>query len=166
VKTERRHVYCNLSWTHPSANTVLHASSTYEGIYNLALYMFCDTSKVVSAEASLTAASARGDETESPSQPRANLLHAMARQDARPWKIPTAVERGYEIPVCITDTAVVPELGDFKRLGVDCVVNAVWSAYYWATVECSNVAVSALLKTSFWIGPWILCSSTGARLTR
>ncbi len=39
-----------------------------------------------------------------------------------------AVERGFEIPICITDTAVVPELGDFKRLGMDCVVNAVWLA--------------------------------------
>ncbi len=98
VKTERRNVYANNSWTHPSANTVLHASSTYEDISTLALYMFCDTAKVVSAEASLTAASAKGDETESPSQPRPNFLHALARQDARPWKIPTAVERGYEIP--------------------------------------------------------------------
>ncbi len=144
VKTERRHVYCNNSWTHPSANTVLHASSTYEKISNLALDMFCDTSKVASAEASLTAASAKGDETESPSQPRANLLHAMARHDGRPWKIPTAVERGYEIPICITDTAVVPELGNFKRLGMDCIVNAAWLAFYWATIEEDTDAVSAL----------------------
>ena len=68
----------------------------------------------------------------------------MARQSARPWKVPTAVERGYEIPICITDTAAVPELGNFKRLGMDCVVNAVWLAYYWATVEGNNDAVSAL----------------------
>ena len=126
-------MYCNISWTHPSANTVLHASSTYEKISNLALDMFCDTSKVVSAVASLTVASAKGDETESPSQPRANLLHAMARQGARPWKIPNAVERGFEIPACITDTAAIPELGNFKRLGMECVVNAVWLAYCWAT---------------------------------
>ncbi len=36
------------------------------------------------------------------------------------------MERGFEIPICITDTSAVPELGKFIRLGMDAVVNAVW----------------------------------------
>ncbi len=134
VKDERRNVYMNLAWTGPIDNTQLQTNLTYEKVASLAVDMFCNTaSKAVSAEASSTVASAKGDETETPSQPRANLLHNVARQGARPWNIQTSVERGFEIPICITDTTTVPELGHFKRLGMDCVVNAVWFAIYaWA----------------------------------
>ena len=45
VTTERRNVYANLAWTHPSANTTLHVNSTYDKVANLALDMFCDTSR-------------------------------------------------------------------------------------------------------------------------
>ena len=54
------------------------------------------------------------------------------------------MERGFEIPICIADTYSVPELGKFKRLGMDVVVNAVWLAYYWAVSEKNFQAVSAL----------------------
>ena len=73
-------------------------------------------------------------------------MHAVARQAARPWNIQTSVERGFEIPICITDTTTVPELGHFKRLGMDCVVNATWLAFYWATIEGNNDAVSAIKR--------------------
>ena len=143
VKGERRNVYVILAWKGPVDNTQLQTNLTYEKVANLTLDMFCNTaSKAVSAEVSSTVASAKGDETEN--QPRANLLHAMARQGARPWNIKNAVERGFEIPICITDTAAVPELGIFERLGMDCVVKALWLAYYWATVECSNDAAPAM----------------------
>ncbi len=125
---ERRNTYMNITWTGPVDNTQLQTNITYEKVANLALDMFCDTSKAASAggaAASSTAASAEGDGTETPSQPQPRLLHAMARRRAHPWKIQNLVERGYEIPICITDTAVVPELGKFKRLGKDCVANAV-----------------------------------------
>ncbi len=130
VKTERRHVYSSLSWTQPSDNTPLHTNITYEKGANLALGMFCDTSKVASAEASLTAASAKGDETETRSQPRANLLHAMARRRAHLQKIHNILERGYVIPICITDTSAVTELGKFKRWGMDVVASAVRLALF------------------------------------
>ena len=145
LTSERRNAYSNLAWTHPSANTTLHATNTYDRVANLALDMFCDNSRPsggLSAEA--LAASARGDETETNSPPRPSYLQAMARQSARPWKVPTQVERGYEIPICIIDTGVVPELGNFKRLGMDCIVNAAWLAFYWALIEENNDAVSAL----------------------
>ncbi len=98
---ERRNAYMNITWTGPVANTQLQTNTTYGQVANLALDMFCDTSKAASAEgaaASSTAASAEGDGTETPSQPQPRLLHAMARRRAHPWKIQKIVERGYEIP--------------------------------------------------------------------
>jgi len=32
----------------------------------------------------------------------------------------------------ITSTFVEPDIGKFKRLGMDVVLNAVWLAYFWA----------------------------------
>ena len=37
-----------------------------------------------------------------------------------------------------------PDLGKFKRLGMDVVVNAVWLAYFWAKQEGDPEAVTAL----------------------
>ena len=45
------------------------------------------------------------------------------------------MERGFEIPIAITDPHAVPKLGNFPRLAMDVVVDAVWLAYYWAKTE-------------------------------
>ena len=130
---ERRNTYMSLTWTGPVDNTRLHTNVTYQTIANMAVDMFCDTSSKAAsaggAAASSTAASAKGDGTDTPSQPQPYRLHTMARRQEYPWKIPSIVERGFEIPICITDTAAVPELGHFIRLGMDLIVNAVWLAY-------------------------------------
>ena len=63
-----------------------------------------------------------------------------------PWHIPESVERGYEIPIYLMCMHGLPELGEFPRLGMDVVVNAVWLAYYWAKKEDNGPAVSALAK--------------------
>jgi len=128
----------NLAWTGPLDNTSLQVSIPYEKVANMALDMFCDTSKAApaeGAEAASTAASADAEETEKLGQPKQTLLQAMRRKGATVWKIPPAVERGFEIPICITDTSAAPELGTFKRLGMDVVVNAVWLALFWARTE-------------------------------
>ena len=147
---ERRNTYMNLAWTGPVENTRLHTNAAYQKVANMAADMFCDaSSKAASAggaAASSTAASAKGDGTETPSQPQPYRLHTMARRRAHPWKIPSIVERGFEIPICITDTSAVPELGNFIRLGMDPIVNAVWLAFYWATTEGSVDAVSDLTR--------------------
>jgi hypothetical protein len=126
----------------------LQVNIPYDKVANMAVDMFCDTSSTAAsaegADASSTAASAEGDETEKQGQPKPSLLQVMERQGARPWKIPAAVEMGFEIPICVTDTSAVPELGKFKRLGMDVVVNAVWLAFFWAQKEKNNEAVSAL----------------------
>ena len=44
----------------------------------------------------------------------------------------------------ITSSFEAPETGQFKRLGMDVVVNAVWLPYSWAKREGSSQAVTAL----------------------
>jgi len=51
---------------------------------------------------------------------------------------------GFEIPICVTDATVVPELGKFKRWAMDVVVNAARLAFWWAKTEKSAEAASAL----------------------
>ena len=63
-----------------------------------------------------------------------------------PWRVPESVERGFEIPIYLTNAQSVPEFGSFPRLGMDVVVNAVWLAYYWAKAEDNANAASALEK--------------------
>ena len=56
------------------------------------------------------------------------------------------MERGFEIPIAILDTANPPEVGQFTRLGMDVVVNAVWLALFWAKGDKNEEAESALRK--------------------
>ena len=146
LNSERRNSYMNLAWTSPRDNSRLQQTISYARVANMAVDRFCDTSTAASAEGAEASsqASAEGDETEKRGKPPPSLLQGMARQGARPWKIPAAVEKGFEIPICITDTSAVPELGKFKRLGMDVVVGAVWLALFWATIEGDNEVVSAL----------------------
>ena len=146
-KKERRNAYMNLAWTGPNDNTSLQVNIPYEKVANCAVDMFCVTSNAASAtdaEASSTLASVEGDGTEKLVLPKQSLLQVMESKGGRTWKIPALVERGYEIPICIIDPCVVPELGKFKRLGMDVVVNAVWLALYLAIEERNDEAVSAL----------------------
>ena len=46
------------------------------------------------------------------------------------WNIPETVEKGFEIPIAITNCMAVPARGQFKRLGMDPVVNATRLAFY------------------------------------
>ena len=71
-------------------------------------------------------------------------MEILTETDRRPWQIPKRVEKGFEIPMMITSTFVEPDIGKFKRLGMDVVVNAVWLAYFWAKQEGSSDAATAL----------------------
>ena len=148
AKSERRNVYMNLAYTGPVDNTGLQGNLPYDKVANMALDMFCDTSKAASAgnaHVSSTDAAADTGDTEKIVEPQESLREVMdAPKKRKPWKIPALVERGFEIPICITDTYAIPELGKFPRLGMDVVVNAVWLALFWAKKEESNEAVSAL----------------------
>ena len=144
--SERRNAFMNLAWTGPNDNTSLQVNIPYEKVANCAMDMFCDTSKAASATdaEATTLASVEGDGAENLGLPKQSLLQCMGSKGGRPWNIPTLVEKGYEIPICIMDTFAIPELGNFKRLGMDVVVNAVWLALYWAIEEGNVEAVSAL----------------------
>ena len=154
-KKERRNIYLNLAWTGPIDNTRLQAHIPFEKVYNMALDMFIDVSQVASkAEpASDVEAAARaavhGEEQEHDkfSRPKESLQEVLKKDPSkRKWKIPAAVERGFEIPICISSAGTVPELGNFKRLHMDVVVNAAWLALFWAKEDRNDAAASAVKK--------------------
>ena len=148
--SEARNVYMNLCWTGPCANTTLHKDIHYEKVANMVIDMFMDTSVAVSA---LAAGSCLGrpcsaDDADhiDKSRPQVSLQESISSQSKRPWKIPATVEKGFEIPILVTQAAKAPEFGKFQRLGMDVVVNAVWLALYWAMEEQNHEAISALKK--------------------
>ena len=71
-------------------------------------------------------------------------METVSQTPKRPWRIPERVERGFEIPIMISGAFPEPNIGAFKRLGLDVVVDAVWLAYFWAKEESSIEAVTAL----------------------
>ena len=145
-KGERRNAYMNLAWTGPIDNSFLQEKISRGKVENMAADMFLRS--LPSGEAAETVSSSQeaADDAEPQPQGKAErraveILNEKAR---RPWQIPQRVERGFEIPIMITTGFVKPDLGKFKRLGMDVVVNAVWLAYFWAKQEGDKEAVTAL----------------------
>ena len=120
-KGERRNAYMNLAWTGPIDNSFLQDKIPWGA-----------------------------DDVEGPAQskPQRRAVETLSGKGPRPWQIPTAVEKGFEIPIVITSANqwAAPDIGKFKRLAMDVVVNAVWLAYFWAKEEGSRAAVTALEK--------------------
>ena len=140
-------MYLNLAWTHPVANTPLQANISFQKVASVAVDLFCDpaaATKAASAEARSDAAGASADEDASRRQAQHSTVEMILAGERLPWRIPGCVERGFEIPIGLTVPHAVPQLGEFVRLGMDVVVNAVWLAYYWAKIEENEEAVSAL----------------------
>ena len=122
----------------------IHKDISYEKVATVALDMFVDTSQAVSApEPKVQAVSAADEEETITPKDKPSLLESIAALPKIPWRIPQKVERGYEIPICVTENYRL-EIGKFCRLGMDIVVNAVWLAYSWAKEEGTGTAVSAL----------------------
>ena len=139
---ERRNILLNLAWTAPGDNTPLQEHITLAKVAHMALDMFCDTSAIAPVAAPVT------DEDPQEANPvcgTSSLATARGRTKNN-WKIPAQVEKGFEIPIAITDATIVPELGNFKRLAMDVVVNAVWVALWWAKTEKNEHAESALKR--------------------
>ena len=97
-----------------------------------------------------------GEEGASCPQPRRSVFEVILGKEKLPWRIPTCVERGSEIPMCVTNAYVVPELGKITRLGMVVVVNAVWLADYWAKKERAS-KLHQLCSPSFATGQWMSC---------
>ena len=70
-------------------------------------------------------------------------------------------KKGFEIPICVCDGFSIPDLGKFKRFGMDVVVNAVWLALYWARQEADESAATALNAHIFdWSMDFVYISGT------
>ena len=136
---ERRDTVLNLAWTAPCDNTPLNEDIPLSKVASMAMDMFCDTSALAPTAAPLTN---KGPEEGKP-VPNNSAL-GTARCENTPWRIPAQVEKGFEIPIAITSADVVPELGSFKRLAMDVVVNAVCVALWWAKTEKNKQAEPAL----------------------
>ena len=82
-KKERRNCYLNLAYTGPHDNSSLQREVPYEKVANMAVDMFFDTSKAVSAPETKAAPAAEGDETTS--KEKSSLLDNMAQLSKIPW---------------------------------------------------------------------------------
>ena len=152
---ERRNAYMNLAFTEPVDNTPLQANIPFAKVVNCALDMFVDCSESLAASSASTAskaASAPVDEegSEKRAVPQTTLVERVAVGGARKRNIPETVESGYELPICITNTDVVPSLVQFKRFGMDVVVNAVWLAFFWAKDEGNDQHQHVREQTRAW----------------
>jgi hypothetical protein len=145
---ERRNSFMNLAYTGPTDNTHLQRDMAYEKVANMAADMYLDTRKAAVEEGENGSQEAKGSGDDAillPSAaPALSPLEILESSGERIWNIPGMVERGYEIPIAILATTATDELGNWKRLGMDIVVNATWLAYYWAVEDGNDVAVSAL----------------------
>ena len=146
VKGERRNAYMNLAWTGPIDNLFLQEKISTGKVENMAVDMFLRS--LASGEVAETVSSSQevADDAEPLPQAKAErrAVEILNEKASRPWQIPERVERGFEIPIRITTGFVKPDLGKFKRLGMDVVVNAVWLAYFWAKQEGAEEAATAL----------------------
>ena len=147
-KGERRNSYMNLAYTGPTDNTHPQRDMPYEKVANMAADMYLDTQKAAFQEEENGSQEAKvsGDDaillpSAAPALSPSEILESSGK---RIWNIPAMVEKGYEIPIAILATTATDELGNWKRLGMDIVVNATWLAYYWAVEDGNDVAVSAL----------------------
>ena len=91
----------------------IHKDISYEKVATMALDMFVDTSQVVSApEPKVQAVSAADEEETITPKDKPSLLESIAALPKIPWRIPPKVERGYEIPICVTENYRL-EIGKF-----------------------------------------------------
>ena len=149
TKKQVRNVACNLTWTHPTENTILQSNISFQTVERFALDFFVDTTaghgqvagSAATPGAGSAAASAGEDEGE------AHTAKVLLQSSKKAWKIPSRVPRGYEIQIAIVTTGTVvtePTKGNFRRLGLDVVVNATWLAMKWALESGDTVAEAAL----------------------
>ena len=122
-RTEARCKYMNLAYTKPAENTTLQEDLTFGSVENELLDMFMDVAAV--GRVDVAASAGDGDDLDVSGIPivSSEAVRALHRY---PWKIPVAVDKGFEIPIAITSTATMPQPGEFKRLAMDIVVNAAW----------------------------------------
>ena len=116
----------NLPFTMPTEQSKLQEDLTFGKVENCLIDMCMVVSairvstNVENVEVAPVVVSA-GDGDELEPAPISEVIQALPKYQ---WKIPAAVEKGWEIPIAITSTAALPEPGHFKRLATDIAVNA------------------------------------------
>ena len=144
-KKEVRNVSCNLCWTAPTANTVLQEDITLALVENFALDMFMDNGMLAASGKTSGLSAGSADPPDAPEAEVATKTHRdSVMEKKRVWKVPARVPRFYNIPIAIFSTQSEPTKGEFQRFGMDCAVNGVWLAYYWAKVDDNREAIVAL----------------------
>ena len=130
-KGESRNRYMNLAWTKPNENTSLQQSLSYAKLANMAMDLFFGTSAAAASAASASvapvpvASADAADDAEVVGSAKESLAETLKRLANLPWNVSAVVERGFEIRIGITGADAILELGGFKRLAMDVVVNAV-----------------------------------------
>ena len=69
--------------------------------------------------------SAADVEAQPQSKAQRRAVETLSQKARRPWQILGRAEKGFEITIMITSSFAEPDIGKFKRLGMDVVVNAV-----------------------------------------
>ena len=136
----------NLAWTGPVDNSFLQEKISLGKVENMAADMFLRSLPTDGAAETAPESQEAADDAEAQPQSKAErrAVDTLSQTAKRPWQIPERVEKGFEIPIMITSSFPEPDIGKFKRLGMDVVVNAVWLAYFWAKQEGSSDAATAL----------------------
>jgi hypothetical protein len=145
-KGERRNAFMNLAWTGPVDNSFLQEKISLGKVENMAADMFLRSLPTDAAAETAPDSQEAADDAEAQPQRKAErrAVETLSRTAKRQWQIPERVEKGFEIPIMIVSSFSEPDIGKFKRLGMDVVVNAVWLAYFWAKQEGSSDAAKAL----------------------
>ena len=143
-KGERRNAYMNLAWTGPVDNTFLGEKITLGKVENMAADLFLRSLPTDGAAETAPESQAEDAEAQQQSKAGRRAAETLSQMAKKPWQIPGRVEKGFEIPIMIASSFSEPEIGKFKRLGMDVVVNAVWLAYFWAKQEGASDAATAL----------------------
>ena len=136
-----RNVICNLAWTDPSENTVLQQDISLAMVENVVIDTFMDPTMHEPTDSD----GVGGDPDEcDPSTIGANTARDATMAKKRVWRVPERPPQFLHVPIVVTSTETQLEKGKFKRFGMDCIVNGVWLAMYWAMLDEDAAAISAL----------------------
>ena len=126
-RKENRGKYMNLAYTKPTDNSKLQDDLTYGGVGKMLIDRCMNVAAAGNVDnGELVAASAGdGDELDGSGVNSRSISEPIRALHGYTWQIPEAVEKGFEIPIAITSLDAMPVPGEFKRLAMDVVVNAI-----------------------------------------
>ena len=145
-----KNVSCNLSWTDPTANTMLMEDISLAMVENFVIDTFVDQSVHEPQEGPLVILpedqDSSQDLTVSGGVEGVKTARDTTLSKKRKWRVPAKPPQFMHIPIIVKSTTQQLEKGHFPRFGMDYVVNGVWLALYWAMEDADNEAISALEK--------------------